>query len=226
MLSLIISRWPTMTLGVKRGCAMPIKALMVDVDGVVVVQTELHGWSTHLERDLGLAPARLQEAFFAPHFGDIVHGRAGLRERLSPVLAEIAPHLSAETLIAYWFEKDAHLDVDLLAQIDALRAIGLKAHLATVQEHERADYLWAQLALKDHFDAIHYAADLGYAKPAAEFFRTVEVRTGLAPDQLFFIDDKAANVDAAKALGWRGAVWTGEQTVVALMKQAGVWPDR
>ena len=205
---------------------MPIKALMVDVDGVVVTSPEPHGWSTHLERDLGLAPSRLQEAFFAVHFDDIVHGRARLRDRLPPVLADIAPHLSAETLIAYWFEQDAHLDHGLLAQIDALRATGLKAHLATVQEHERADYLWTRLGLKDHFDDIHYAADLGWAKPAAEFFSAVEMRCGYAPDELFFIDDKFANVDAARALGWNAVVWTGEQTLEALMKQAGVWPER
>lgn len=205
---------------------MPIKALMVDVDGVVVIQPDVHGWSTHLERDLGLAPARLQAAFFASHFGDIIHGRAALRDRLSPVLAQIAPHLSAETLISYWFERDAHLDHGLLAQVDALRAEGLEAHLATIQEHERADYLWTQLGLRDHFDAIHYAAELGWAKPAAEFFRACEARSGFAPDQIFFIDDKAANVDAAKALGWHGAVWTGHDTVTALMNRAGVWPDR
>jgi putative hydrolase of the HAD superfamily len=210
----------------RKEVAMPIRALMVDVDGVVVTSPEPGGWSTHLEHDLGLSPARLQQAFFAPHFGDIVHGRAKLRDRLTPVLAEIAPHLPAEALIAYWFEQDAHLDRDLLAQIDVLRAAGLKAHLATVQEHERAAWLWVRLALKDHFDAIHYAADLGWAKLAAEFFRKVEARSGFAADEIFFIDDKAVNVDAATALGWRGAVWTGEETVAALMKQAGVWPER
>jgi len=35
---------------------MPIKALMVDVDGVVATSPAPHGWSTHLQRDLGLAP--------------------------------------------------------------------------------------------------------------------------------------------------------------------------
>jgi putative hydrolase of the HAD superfamily len=205
---------------------VPIKALMVDVDGVVIVQPDLHDWSTHLERDLGLAPAWLQEAFFAPHFGDIIHGRAALRDRLTPVLSQIAPHLSAEALIAYWFEKDAHLDHGLLAQIGALRTAGLKAHLATIQEHERADYLWTQLALKDHFDAIYYAADLGWAKPAPEFFRACEARSGFAPDEIFFIDDKAANVEAAQALGWHGAIWTGDETITTLMNRAGVWPHR
>ena len=41
-----------------------MKALMVDVDGVVVVHPEPGGWATHLERDLGLSKAALQAAFF------------------------------------------------------------------------------------------------------------------------------------------------------------------
>ena len=187
-----------------------MKALMVDVDGVVVVHPEPGGWATHLERDLGLSKAALQAAFFAPHFDDVIHGRAGLRERLAPVLEEIAPHLTCDELCAYWFREDAHLDHDLLDQLAQQRAAGVAVHLATVQEHERAAYLWETMALKDRFDAIHYAADLGHAKPAPEFYAAIEARTGYAPADIFFIDDKAANVEAARARGWNAAVWTGQ----------------
>lgn len=69
---------------------MPIKVLMVDVDGVVVVHPHPHGWSANLENDLGLARDTLQTAFFEPHFHEVVHGRAPLRDRLGPVLQEIA----------------------------------------------------------------------------------------------------------------------------------------
>ncbi|WP_374579484.1 HAD-IA family hydrolase [Phenylobacterium sp.] len=187
-----------------------MKALMVDVDGVVVVHPEPGGWATHLERDLGLSKAALQAAFFAPHFDDVIHGRAALRERLAPVLEEIAPHLTCDELCAYWFREDAHLDHDLLDQLAQQRAAGIAVHLATVQEHERAAYLWETMALKDRFDAIHYAADLGHAKPAPEFYAAIEARTGYAPADIFFIDDKAANVEAARARGWNAAVWTGQ----------------
>jgi putative hydrolase of the HAD superfamily len=205
---------------------MPIRALMVDVDGVVVVQPEPEpeGWATHLERDLGVSKARVQEAFFKPHFDEVVTGRAALRDRLEPVLAEIAPGVTCDDFIAYWFGNDAYLDHALLEQIDALRTGGLRAELATVQEHERAAYLWSTLGLKDHFDAIHYAAELGATKPSPEFFRAIEARSGYAGQDIFFIDDKAANIDAARALGWHAAVWDGSCTVVDLMTEAGVWP--
>jgi len=199
---------------------MPTKALMVDVDGVIVVHPDPRGWLADLERDLGLPPERLQEAFFRPHFSDIIHGRAGLHERLKPVLADIAPHLSSEALVSYWFEHDAHLDHELLDQLAQVRGQAVELHLATVQEHLRADYLWNTLRLCDRFDGMHYAAALGSAKPASEFFGAIEARTGFRPTELFFIDDKVENVEAARARGWRACVWTGDRQLADLMMDA------
>lgn len=199
---------------------MRFKALMVDVDGVVIVHPDPNGWSTHLERDLGLSPALLQSAFFTPHWPDVILGRAGLRERLGPVLAEIAPGVSADALIRYWFASDAHLDHGLLAQLAPIRTSGVTLHLATVQEHERARYIWEDLALKQHFDAMHYAAELGWAKPAGQFFRAAAARSGFAPDEIFFIDDKQANVDAARGEGWSAALWDGTRPLGDLIAEA------
>jgi putative hydrolase of the HAD superfamily len=137
--------------GAGKTLSMTIKALMIDVDGVIVVHPHPQGWSVHLERDLGLARDVLQDAFFKPHFSEVVHGRAALRERLGPVLRDIAPHLTCDRLIEYWFANDAHLNIDLLQQLGRARRRGLKLHLATVQEHERADFLWRRLGLREQF---------------------------------------------------------------------------
>jgi putative hydrolase of the HAD superfamily len=111
---------------------------MVDVDGVIVVHPRPDGWSVHLERDLGLSVRALQDAFFKPHFENVIRGRAALRETLRPVVARIAPHLSVDMLVNYWFNHGAHFDADLLDQLGQVRAAGVELHLATVQEHERA----------------------------------------------------------------------------------------
>lgn len=203
---------------------MRFKAVMVDVDGVVIAHPDPRGWSAHLERDLGLSKTLLQSAFFEPHWQDVILGRAGLRERLGPVLAEIAPGLGVDRLIRYWFENDAHLDQGLLVQLAPTRAGGVTLHLATVQEHERARYIWDALGLKQHFDGMHYAAELGWAKPAAQFFQAAAARSGFAPDEIFFIDDKQANVDAARAEGWSAALWDGTRPLAALMAEAAERP--
>jgi putative hydrolase of the HAD superfamily len=196
---------------------MTVKTIMVDVDGVLLVHPDTAGWSAHLERDLGVSADDLHRHFFDVHWGDIICGRANLRERLSPVLDDIAPDITCNQLIDYWFSHDAHVNGDLLCELDVLRSRGFKIHLATVQEHERAHFLWEHLGMKDHFDGLHYAADLGCAKPDLAFFQLIEQRTGLLPNEMFFIDDRIENVEAARKAGWSAALWTTETNLMDLL---------
>ncbi len=191
---------------------------MVDVDGVVI-RTPPGGWAANLEADLGISAAVLQAQFFQPHWPDVVLGKADLHERLAPVLATHAPHLTSHQLAAYWFEKDAALDQNLLADLAGLRAEGVKLHLATVQEHHRAAYLWTSLGLSERFDAMHYSADVGARKPDPAFFSAVVAKTEFAPSDLFLIDDTPANVAAARATGWGAVLWDGTQSLKELLIQ-------
>jgi putative hydrolase of the HAD superfamily len=196
---------------------MTVKTIMVDVDGVLLVHPDAAGWSGHLERDLGVSADDLHRHFFDVHWGDIICGRANLRERLAPVLMNLAPSITCDQLIDYWFSHDAHLNGDLLSELDVLRSRGFKIHLATVQEHERARFLWERLGMQNHFDGLHYAADLGCAKPDLAFFQLIERRTGLLPNEMFFIDDRIENVEGARKAGWRAAHWTQETNLMDLL---------
>jgi putative hydrolase of the HAD superfamily len=199
-----------------------VKALMVDVDGVVVQVPDGRRWDADLEADLGIPAQVLQERFFAAHFHDIVHGRADLFERLEPVLAQIAPQVSARELVDYWFEKDGRLNHALLDELSAWRAAGFPLHLATVQEHHRARHLWEALGLKERFDAIHYAAELGCAKPDPEFWAAVQRRTGFGAADLVLIDDSPRNVEGARAAGWSAVLWDGTEPLEAVLARAGL----
>jgi putative hydrolase of the HAD superfamily len=199
-----------------------VKALMVDVDGVVVHAPDGRRWDADIEADLGIRPEALQERFFRLHFHDIVHGRADLFEKLAPALAEFAPEITAQALVDYWFEKDGRLNHALLEELRPWRAAGYGLHLATVQEHHRARHLWERLALKDRFDAIHYAADLGCAKPDPAFWAAVQQRTGYAPADLLLIDDSPRNVESARAAGWAAVLWDGTETLGAVLAREGL----
>lgn len=193
--------------------------VMVDVDGVVVRHPDPAGWSARIEEDLGVPRQALQDRFFKPSWDDVVHGRAPLRARLEPVLAEIAPHVSCNQLIRYWFEGDAHLDKALLLQLAEVRASSVPLHLATVQEHERASYLWDTLKLREKFDDIHYAAQLGVSKPSQEFYAAVEQRAGLPASAIAFIDDTEKNVEAARSRGWNAALCPPRATLSTLIPE-------
>ena len=192
-----------------------MKLLMVDVDGVLVHGRPSDGLPlfTYLERDLGLRLDVLQQAFFKTCWVDIVTARDALEPKLAEVLGRIAPHLSARTLIDYWFENDSRLDHDLLEDLAALRAGGTRMFLATNQEHMRAAYLMGELGLSSRFDGIFYSAALGYQKPAAEFFRLATERVGISASEIGFIDDVEANIKAARHFGWKAMQWTAGSTL-------------
>jgi putative hydrolase of the HAD superfamily len=195
---------------------------MVDVDGVVVSPGfPKHRWDKDLQADLGIDPAALQAAFFATRLKPVSLGLARIEDELGAALAEIAPDVGVEVLLDYWFAHDAQLDAVLLADLAELRAGGVQLHLATVQEHRRAAHLWETLGLRDRFDGMHHSAAVGLQKPDLAYFRAVETRTGFSAADIAFIDDSPRNVDAARAAGWRAAVWTGEQRLGDVLREFG-----
>jgi putative hydrolase of the HAD superfamily len=194
--------------------ALTIKALMVDVDGVLVDGRPEDGrhWRTSIEEDLGFTSDALQEQFFAPYWDNILVGRAGLMEYLGTVLQKIAPHVNPETLVSYWFQKDSRLVAPLLAELSLIRSAGIRAYLATNQEHLRAAYLMEQLGLADHVDGIFYSARIGAQKPDMEFFAKVQAAVGLRGEEMLLIDDSRHNVDAARKAGWQALHWTKDSS--------------
>lgn len=192
-----------------RGCPerlTPLSSLLVlDLDGVVVCGHPEGGrWDKHLERDLGISPAALQQRFFTPHWSRIVTGAADMMDVLHAVWPTIDTLATPEDLVAHWFAADSRIDRDVLIAVDDWRRAGRPAFLATVQEHHRARYLMHDLNLAAHFDGMLYSADLGAAKPDPAFYAAAQARLPSAdPGEVIFLDDHFANVEAASAFGWR-----------------------
>lgn len=189
----------------------PIRVLMVDVDGVLVHGRTVDGRPvfSELKSDLGLSYERLRAEFFNRYWEGIVSGREPMLPRLAAVLAEIAPHIGAEQLVAYWMANDARVLPADLAALDVARAAGLKVYLATNQEHVRAAYLMGEMGLGAHVDGIAYSAALGVRKPDDAFYRLAAAQVGAEPGEIGFVDDVADNVAAARRAGWRAVQFTG-----------------
>lgn len=197
---------------------------MVDVDGVLVEgrpEDGLH-WQTSLERDLSVTPDALQRQFFAPFWDDIIVGRAGLLERLRLALPEIAPGMSPDDFVAYWFERDSRLSEALLRELSVIRAAGIRVYLATNQEHLRAAHLMEKLGLAERVDGIFYSALLGEKKPSPAFFSAVRESVGLRADEILLVDDSRANIEAAEAMGWRTLHWPGPTSLPLLRDACGL----
>jgi putative hydrolase of the HAD superfamily len=189
---------------------LAIKALMVDVDGVLVDGRPEDGrpWQTSVEEDLGFASDKLHEQFFAPYWENIVLGRAGLMEHLTTALSKIAQNVSPAQFVSYWFERDSRLVGPLLQELSLVRSAGIHVYLATNQEHLRAAYLMEKVGLAEHVDGIFYSACLGAKKPDLEFFAKVQAAVGLCGEDILLIDDSRQNIEAALKLGWQALHWT------------------
>jgi len=187
-----------------------VTVLVLDVDGVVVRGHPEGGrWDRNLTRDLGIAAETLQARFFRPYWRAIAVGEADMRQVLDGMWHELACTASPSTFVDYWFASDSQLDADVLAEVDQWRARGNQAFLATVQEHHRAKYLWETLGLQRHFDAMHYSAELGAAKPDVLFYEGIQAKLPVRmPGEVLFLDDSLRNVEAASAFGWRARHFT------------------
>lgn len=196
--------------------------VMLDVDGVVVTGHPHDGrsWAADIEQDLGITPQDLQQHFFIPHWKAIVVGEKRLDTVLEDCLPRLAPDLTPQDFMAYWFARDARLEEDVLADCDLLRARGVKVFLATNQEHFRARHLMEMLGLSSRVDGIVYSAQVGAKKPQRAFFDAALSLAGSMPETTFLVDDTRANVDAARAAGWAACHWTGGQRLLELLETA------
>src|SRR5438874_325449 len=86
------------------------------------------------------------------------------------------------------------------------------------QPRPRSRHRWRHLArpagLGAPFDEIVYSAALSVCKPDRVFFTNAQARMAVTVAQsILFVDDKAENVDAARAAGWRAMLYRGPESL-------------
>jgi len=59
------------------------------------------------------------------------------------------------------------------------------------------------------FDRRYISGHMGTVKPLAEIYEMVEADCGIAPGDLLFTDDRAENIEAAAARGWKTHLFEG-----------------
>jgi putative hydrolase of the HAD superfamily len=199
--------------------------LVLDIDGVVSLAHpgSAAPWYATLKEDWGLDYEEVVRGFFRLDFLDVLRGRLDLYVALQPYLESRGLADRLEEFVAYWFEKDAVIDRAVLAEADAWRTrTGGRCFTASNQEHHRIAYLRDAAGLGPHFDEIIYSAALGVCKPDRVFFTNAQTRMGvLAAQSILFVDDSAANVDAARACGWRAMLYRGPESLARALQGWG-----
>ncbi|MBM3650460.1 MAG: HAD-IA family hydrolase [Alphaproteobacteria bacterium] len=199
--------------------------LVLDIDGVVSVAQpgSPRPWCANLKADWGFDHDEMARDFFRREFLEVLRGRLDLYAALHAWLETKGLADRVEEFVAYWFAKDAVIDRAVLGQADAWRQrTGGRCYTASNQEHHRIAYLRDQAGLSRHFDEIIYSAALGVCKPDRVFFTNAQARMGVAAAQsILFVDDSAANVDGARACGWRAMLYRGPESLARALDNWG-----
>jgi HAD superfamily hydrolase (TIGR01509 family) len=180
-----------------------IEVVVFDLDGVV------RHWDNTINSSIedrhGLPRGAILDTAF-----DVELGPAAVTGALDyeTWAARIAERLDSPAAVAEWGQFRGHLDPDMLALVDAVRAGGCRvALLSNATTRLEADL--EVLGIANRFDHIFNTARLGVAKPDHEVYRRVVDQLGVPPERIVFTDDTPDWAHAATEVGLVGIPFTG-----------------
>lgn len=196
----------------------PIEAVVFDVDGVLV---RGGAFGERLRSELGLPRSELDDFWRGP-FTRCTLGQADLRKEIEPFLEKWGYRGTVEDCLRAWLEADSAVNAEALGQVERLRRRGIPCHVASNQEHQRADYLERTLGFAARFERSFFSCRLGVKKPHPDFFRCVAIELGVSPEALLLFDDQPSNIDAARAAGWRAERYCFGEDLSELLGRYGL----
>jgi 2-haloacid dehalogenase len=111
----------------------------------------------------------------------------------------------AELIVAYherWPEMLRGAVDGTVEVLEELRAADVPTYVLSNASAETWPFAVERFPFLDRFDGVLLSGEVGLAKPDPEIFHGLCRRFDLRPESTLFIDDKAANVDAARRLGF------------------------
>jgi epoxide hydrolase-like predicted phosphatase len=183
---------------------MSVRAVIFDIGGVLEINPET-GWQGRWAERLGISEATL-EAELEPIWSPGATGEATLDEierRAGAALGLDTTQLAAFMADA-WDEYLGTLNVELASYFAGLRPRYRTAILSNsfvgAREREQAAYGFADMC-----DIVVYSHEEGVGKPDPRAYAIACDRLGVPPADAVLLDDTAACVDGAHAIGM-GAV--------------------
>jgi epoxide hydrolase-like predicted phosphatase len=178
-----------------------IRAVIFDLGGVLL-RTDDPQPRTALAQRLGRSRADLENIIF----GNPVSSQAEIGQATrSEVWKEIAQRLNLPEeempMIEQAFFAGDHVDFDLIHMIQTLRSSYTTALLSNTWNVDLETYLSNSLQILDTFDVIVSSAAFGVAKPDPRVYQGVLSLVQAKPEEAVFVDDNAANIASAAALG-------------------------
>ena len=140
--------------------------------------------------------------------------------------------LRREAGLTVSFDEFAHRFTDIFTPIPAmiqshnrLRAAGWPTVLLSNTNELQFEHIRKTHPFVAEFDHQVLSFEHHAMKPDPALYRVVESLTGLRGAHLVFLDDRADNVAAAQALGWRAFVHQTPEQSQQEFARLGLWPN-
>jgi putative hydrolase of the HAD superfamily len=184
-----------------------IKAIIFDFGRVISAQKPMSLFRRY-EEDLGLAPGTINPIMFgSPAWQDTMLGRKTAEEFWHAIGSQLNLH-TPEEIDAFRrrYHADEALDKGVVNLIRRLRG---RHKLAVLSNSPPGLAQWLdEWEISGLFDVVFCSGDEGVVKPDPAAFQITLERLGVAPEEAVFIDDTPGHVEAARALGLHGIVFT------------------
>ncbi|MEL6583000.1 MAG: HAD-IA family hydrolase [Pseudomonadota bacterium] len=196
------------------------KAVIFDIGNVLIHW----GYEAHFTAKFGAA--RTAQFLEATNILE-VHNRTDAGAPFSETIrAHAALHPDYADMIHAWVEDWHHMaapEVEGSAELlFALKAEGVPVFALSNFAAENYEWSKAQFAVLQAFDREFISGRMQMAKPDAAIYAAVEEATGLSGADLFFTDDRADNIEAAKARGWQTHQFTDANGLRAALTALGL----
>jgi putative hydrolase of the HAD superfamily len=183
-----------------------IRAVIFDFGGVLCFHPDEPRWQRAAET-AGLPVADFMSAFWANR----IRYDAGLCEPAEYWRGVIGPAFQESRLpelvrseVDLWNRYDQRV-FDWIGQ---LRSAGLRTAILSNLPRVLGEELRRTPGFLDHFDHVTFSYELRKVKPQPEIYLDATGGLGVAPSQALFLDDKAENVEGARAVGLEGVLYS------------------
>jgi 2-haloacid dehalogenase len=199
---------------------MTVRAVVFDIGNVLIE------WNPERMYDRVIGAQRRRAMFAAVD----LHGMNDRVDRGADWLTEVRataaafPAFGAEIMLWHerWLEMAAPVIPHSLRLMQALQGKGVPVFALTNFGIQTFDHALPHYPFLGRFDRAFVSGHMGVIKPEARIYEMVEEESGLKGAELIFADDRAENIAAAEARGWRGHVFTGPEGWAARLVAEGL----
>lgn len=181
--------------------ATPIRAVLFDMDGVVLDTEKLYA---RFWREAAIAlgyPMTHQQALGMRSLNSKA-GQAQLESYFGPGVSRTAiREKRMELMDAYVAEHGVDAMPGIYETLQWLRQKGIRTAIATSSPLERAEQYLRPLGLLDQFDEVCSAYGLPNGKPAPDVYLLAAARIGVSPENCLAVEDSLAGILSAHRAG-------------------------